>query len=593
MDIMAKIVSDYTEIQADSSILAMPELIRRFQEVYRIHYTQVQSEVVKPLGNFITKDMDAVEEAGREALRSHDAYFRYIDSYTATKKKKLVHETGERDLHLMQTHWRAVYADFLFERALSLVERKKLVDITTVFLTFVRLASDCYRDCHLEAEQTTRVQNHLQDTLPESLAAVQAFAGNTALLAKSLENAHELYSTRLNVKFPGSDVLTHEGWLWKRDAKVSKLWKRYYFVCRDYDFWYMLQQPEELSERLNLLLTSVKPFTDHSRRFTFTLISSEKGSYVLQALTDWDAQEWMQVIRNNIQYLLDNTSIDPRRSIAAVTSVDRFDPRAANRTCADCGAGDPTWCCINWGVCICIACSGAHRRMGTQVSKVRSLTLDQLESRTLKLFEDIGNTRANSILQELLPDSDNITFATELEARLVIIRRKYESCEFVDFKATNVEEAMANEDAVAVFRALCEARKQGQQNPALLHMAAAVGNPTIVLLVGLNTENINWLDQGGWSALSYASFHGQIAAAEALLSIGCDPSAPEHAHPYAIATAKGDVDMKRLFLPYWNRGEEPISHVTAPPVVYESRSQNAGRGIPLCQTLHVLSALKG
>lgn len=49
-----------------------------------------------------------------------------------------------------------------------------------------------------------------------------------------------------------------------------------------------------------------------------------------------------------------------------------------NRACADCGNQDAKWASINLGVVVCIECSGAHRSLGVHISKVRSLTMDDL-----------------------------------------------------------------------------------------------------------------------------------------------------------------------------------------------------------------------
>ena len=37
---------------------------------------------------------------------------------------------------------------------------------------------------------------------------------------------------------------------------------------------------------------------------------------------------------------------------------------------------DPDWASLNLGSLICIECSGIHRNLGTHISKVRSLELD-------------------------------------------------------------------------------------------------------------------------------------------------------------------------------------------------------------------------
>jgi stromal membrane-associated protein len=37
---------------------------------------------------------------------------------------------------------------------------------------------------------------------------------------------------------------------------------------------------------------------------------------------------------------------------------------------------DPVWATLNYGALICIECSGIHRNLGTHLSRVRSLELD-------------------------------------------------------------------------------------------------------------------------------------------------------------------------------------------------------------------------
>ena len=70
--------------------------------------------------------------------------------------------------------------------------------------------------------------------------------------------------------------------------------------------------------------------------------------------------------------------------------------------CADCSMPEPEWASLNYGVALCVECSGAHRRLGVHVSKVRSALLDvQVWTDPLLsgAFVKWGNTNANAVLE--------------------------------------------------------------------------------------------------------------------------------------------------------------------------------------------------
>ena len=75
-----------------------------------------------------------------------------------------------------------------------------------------------------------------------------------------------------------------------------------------------------------------------------------------------------------------------------------------NTKCCDCGAEDeqnpPEWVSTNLGIILCIECSGIHRGLGTEISKVRSLTLDSWDQDLAHLMAKLGNSLFNQFYTE-------------------------------------------------------------------------------------------------------------------------------------------------------------------------------------------------
>lgn len=73
--------------------------------------------------------------------------------------------------------------------------------------------------------------------------------------------------------------------------------------------------------------------------------------------------------------------------------------------CAECGVPKPRWASYSLGILICINCSGIHRGLGTHISKVRSLDLDDWNDDQIKLVKEIGNEKSKAIWEAKLPEN--------------------------------------------------------------------------------------------------------------------------------------------------------------------------------------------
>ena len=201
-----------------------------------------------------------------------------------------------------------------------------------------------------------------------------------------------------------------------------------------------------------LQLSNVKPCnpSETNRNYCFILTTSE-SEYILQASNNEEYEEWIREIQDGIMTALNSTEVDRRRSDVLGQSskqeldsssttkpskpcgnvVERIKNVDGNTICADCDCAQPGWASANIGVVICIECSGIHRGLGVQISKIKSLFLDKWDPLIVEFMESSGNTKLNKILEANLtvPKITKLSSKTE---RLDYIVAKYVTKSFCE-----------------------------------------------------------------------------------------------------------------------------------------------------------------
>ncbi|CAH8525367.1 unnamed protein product [Schistosoma turkestanicum] len=212
---------------------------------------------------------------------------------------------------------------------------------------------------------------------------------------------------------------------------------------------------------------------------------------------------------------------------------------AGNDFCADCGAPEPDWASLNLGAMVCISCSGIHRQLGTHISRIRSLHLDEWSTESVAVMSAIGNTLANSVWEAAVPlnagNRRKPDSSSSREEKEIWIRAKYERQEFLPplpYPDAPLQQqlidAIARQDTRQVILCLALATPEtvnaaySRQDPrAAIHIAATLGNLVYLQLLLWYNGDPSVTDHEGRNAFYYAHCSQKYDCADFLLRNGC------------------------------------------------------------------------
>ncbi|XP_008305186.1 arf-GAP with GTPase, ANK repeat and PH domain-containing protein 1 [Stegastes partitus] len=299
--------------------------------------------------------------------------------------------------------------------------------------------------------------------------------------------------------------------------------------------------------------------------FDFLIVSSTGQTWHFEAQSVEERDSWVQAIESQIlaslQLCESSKNKARKNSQSEAVALQAIRNAKGNNFCVDCDAPNPTWASLNLGALICIECSGIHRNLGTHLSRVRSLALDDLPRELTLVLSAIGNHMVNSTWEARTLGHRKPAPDASREERESWIRAKYEQKLFV----APLPPPTPNEgpDITLSGRLLLAVMEHNLPKLLLLLAHCTKEDINAPLSLALSSRSLLALRLPG-SALHAACQQGDVVMTQLLVWYGCDVRHRDAQGQTALALAHsaGSQECVDILLQY-GCPNEPAPSVAA------------------------------
>ncbi|XP_022700658.1 arfGAP with SH3 domain, ANK repeat and PH domain-containing protein-like isoform X1 [Varroa jacobsoni] len=284
----------------------------------------------------------------------------------------------------------------------------------------------------------------------------QSADGSASNVHNTTQSGYSLHQLQGNQHYG----TTKTGYLSKKsDGKMRRVWQKRRCEVADGGFLSIYHSDESKPPtRLNLLTCQLKlPYQNQGdeRQRCFDLVSYNR-TYHFQAEDDADLEAWKAVLLNVKEGALRRAFSDSAGGAELREQITRqVQSLPGNDRCVDCGSTkDVTWLATNFGIITCIECSGVHREMGVHISRIQSLTLDNLGTSQLLLARVMGNHAFNEVMEATIGSIPRPTQASNMDERSEFIRAKYMDKEFVLKTCSSMQDLLQDTEQAIQARSI-------------------------------------------------------------------------------------------------------------------------------------------